>query len=107
MKRYLLLLVMALSLSASSASKKFASFTGYISCAKCGDASKEPGGIAKHAACSAACVKGGQAVVLVTSDNKVLKIANQDKALAQVGKKVTIEGDLKDDTLEIKSIKVI
>lgn len=107
MKKYLLLLVMALSIGASSASKKFASFTGYISCAKCGDASKEPGGIAKHAACSAACVKGGQAVVLVTSDNKIYKIANQDKAIAQVGKKVNIEGNLKEDTIEIKTIKTI
>ncbi|MES2377163.1 MAG: DUF5818 domain-containing protein [Bacteroidota bacterium] len=106
MKKYLFLFVMALSLSTSFAFKKFASFTGYISCAKCGDASKESG-IANHAACAAACVKGGQAVVLVTADGKIYKISNQDKALTAVGKKVNIEGSLKDNTIEIKSIKAI
>jgi hypothetical protein len=104
MKKYLLLFVMALSLSTSFAFKKFASFTGYISCAKC-TGTGQHGKIEDHAACAAACVKGGQAVVLITSDGKVIKIANQDKALAQVGKKVTIDGKLEGDTLTISSIK--
>ncbi len=107
MKKYLLLFVMALCLSTSFATKKFATYIGYISCAKCGDASKEPGGIANHAKCAAICIKGGQAAVLVMPDGKILKFKSQDKVMALIGKKVSIDGDLKADTIEIKTIKAI
>jgi hypothetical protein len=76
-------------------------FTGWLSDAKCAAAGK--GASSDHAACAKKCVEGGEAVVLVTADNKVYKIKNQEPAKRHVGQKVTIEGKLDGDTIEVQS----
>jgi hypothetical protein len=44
--------------------------------------------------------------VLVTSDGKIYKIADQDKVVAHAGHKVTITGTLDGDTLKVESVKM-
>lgn len=83
-----------------------ATWSGTISDAMCG---------AKHAAasaddqkCAQTCVKEhGSEPVLIVGD-KVYKIdaASKEKVLPHVGHKVTISGNLKDDTVSVKSIKM-
>ena len=55
--------------------------------------------------CIQKCIKGGSPAVLVTTDGKVYKIANQDKVLASAGKNVTVDGKLDGDTITVTSIK--
>lgn len=77
-------------------------WTGYISDAKC--AAGHSDGSEKSVNCVKACIKGGQAPVLV-SDGKVLKIANADKVGVDVqGQKVKVTGNLEGDTVTIESI---
>jgi hypothetical protein len=59
-----------------------------------------------NAACSAKCVKGGSAAVLVTDEGKVYKIADQDKVVAHAGHKVTISGTADGDTIKVDSVKM-
>ena len=80
------------------------SWTGVVSEAGCG---------AKHAKASEAdvqcierCVKRGAAPVFVTSDDKVLKIANKDKVMSHLGHKVTVTGNVENDTLTIDSVEM-
>lgn len=82
-----------------------ANFSGTISDSHCG---------AKHAAatkadmeCAQKCVKGGADAVLVTADNKVLKIdaASKEKIMPFIGKKVTINGTESDGVLTVASVK--
>lgn len=80
-----------------------AEWKGTISDAKCGAAHADAS--EKSTKCSQACVKGGQAAVLV-SDGKVLKIANQDKVAAHVGHKVTVTGKLEGDTVTVDAVKM-
>ena len=68
-----------------------ADFTGYIMDTKCAHQG-DHGASDDHAACAARCIKGGDPAVLVTSDGKVYKIADQDKVVAHAGHKVTIYG---------------
>lgn len=77
-------------------------WTGYISDSKC--AAGHADGSAKSVSCVKACIKGGQAPVLV-SDGKVLKIANADKVGEDVqGQKVKVTGKLDGDTVTIDSV---
>ena len=76
-----------------------AEFTGYLADAKCAAAGKA--GSAAHSACSKKCVGGGEAIVLVTEDGKVLKIKNQDKVKPHVGFKVALDATLEGDSLEV------
>jgi hypothetical protein len=80
-----------------------AEWKGTISDAKCGAAHADAS--EKSMKCSQACVKGGQAAVLV-SDGKVMKIANQDKVVEHVGHKVTVSGKLDGDTVTVDSVKM-
>src|ERR1044071_1282292 len=72
--------------------------TGFLADAKCGAGGK--GGSAAHAACAKKCVEAGQAVVLVTADNKVYQIKNQDKVKGHVGEKVQLQGKVDGDSIE-------
>jgi|SRR4051794_31709994 len=81
-----------------------AEMTGTISDAKCGKAHADAS--EKSMKCAQGCVKGGQAAVFITSDGKVLAIANQDKAKEHVGHKVTIDGNVEGDTVTIDSLKM-
>ncbi|RKR82679.1 hypothetical protein BDD43_2864 [Mucilaginibacter gracilis] len=104
MKKYLLLFVMALSMSAAFAINKIGdgpTLTGYIGDAMC--AAKGKANTAEHAACAAKCIKGGSAAVLVVGD-KVYKISNQKEVTKYAGKKVTVEGKVTDDTIEVTKV---
>ena len=78
-----------------------AEFKGYIIDEKCSTMADMKG----NAECATKCIKGGSAAVLVTDDGKVYKIDNQAKATPMAGKQVTITGDMKGDTIALKSIK--
>jgi hypothetical protein len=78
-------------------------WTGYISDSKCTTAHMD--GSQKSISCVKACVKGGQSPVFVTSDKKVLKIADTSKVMDHLGEKVTVTGSVAEDTLEIETIK--
>jgi len=57
--------------------------------------------------CVARCVRRGSALVLVTEDGTVYKIANQDKVTADsYGKKVTVTGKMEGDTITVDSLKM-
>lgn len=89
-----------------------AEYTGYISDEKCASASAKSKTAAewiKPAAfesCVKKCVKDGSAVVFVTEDNKLYKIdANSmDKAMSQLGHKVTLTGKIDGGTITIDTI---
>lgn len=77
-------------------------WTGYISETKCG--AKHNDGSAASVSCVTGCIKGGAKPVLVV-DGKVVGIANDAKVTADLyGKKVTVTGDLKGESLTIASI---
>jgi hypothetical protein len=74
--------------------------TGFLADAKCAAGGK--GGSAGHADCAKKCVEGGAEVVLVSAENKVYKIKNQVKVKNHVGERVTLEGKLEGDTIEVE-----
>ena len=80
-----------------------AEMKGTISDAKCAAAHADAS--EKSMKCVNACVKGGQAAVLV-SEGKVLKIANQDKVKEHLGHKVTVAGKVDGDTITIDTVKM-
>jgi hypothetical protein len=71
---------------------------GFIADAKCG--AKHQDASDKSAKCAQGCIKGGQAAVLVTADGKVYQLANQDAAKEHAGLTVSVEGDVKGDTIQ-------
>jgi hypothetical protein len=79
-------------------------WTGTISDANCG--AKHLDASEKSVACAQKCVKGGAAPVLITSDGKVLKIANADIVKDHIGHKVALTGDLSDGTITVTDVKM-
>jgi hypothetical protein len=93
------LVLCLLSIGASGAFAE--TFSGVISDAMCG---------AKHTAlndadraCIAKCIDGGSEAVLVSGD-KVYKVTVQAAVKTFQGKKVTIQGTAKGDTIDMQSI---
>jgi len=80
-----LALVFAFTLSLTAADS---SFSGWISDAKCGAG----GAKAEHKECALKCADGGQKLVLVTSDQKVHALDNQELAKKHLGHPVTVQG---------------
>ena len=80
-------------------------WTGTITDANCG--AKHADASEKSQACAKRCVERGAAAVFVVGD-KVLKISDDSKAkiASLVGQKVSITGDLKDDTVTVASVKM-
>lgn len=76
-------------------------WTGAISESGCG--AKHANGGAAAEKCVTGCVKKGAAPVFVT-DGKVVKIANGDKVMDHLGKKVKITGKLEGDTVTVDTI---
>jgi hypothetical protein len=78
--------------------------TGVISDSHCGAAHSQASAQAK--ACVTKCVKGGSAPVFV-SEGKVYKIdeESREKVMNHLGDKVTVEGEVDNDTLKIENIK--
>jgi hypothetical protein len=81
-----------------------ATWTGTISDEHC--AAKHADASEKSIACVEKCVKGGAAPVFITSDGKVLKIANADAVKEHLGHKVDLTGDLSGDTITVASVKM-
>ena len=98
MKTITAVALMTLGLAASGLA---AEYKGFVMDQACANKPEMRG----DAACAQKCIKGGSPAVLVTSDGKVYKIANQDKIVAMAGKDVTVMGKLKGDTLTVASVK--
>ena len=79
-------------------------WSGYIADSKC----KHTDGTDKSIACTKSCIQKGSDAVFVTSDDKVLKIdkASMEMITPHFGHKVTVTGDVKGDTLTVKTIKM-
>jgi hypothetical protein len=82
-----------------------AEITGFVGDASCG--AKHASAVDADASCAKRCVGRGDAAVLVTKDAKVYKFdaASKDKVASFVGKSVTVNGTVKDDTITVDSIK--
>ena len=94
-----------LALSSALAANKPQTFTGRVSDAMCGAKHQMAGG---DADCTRACVKQGSKYALVVGD-KVYSLTTTDKStldklneLAGASAKVT--GEVKDDTIDVKSV---
>lgn len=104
MKKYLLLVALTLSVSASFAFKAADDhLKGYIDDSMCAASATPPCTPATRAKCAAKCIKGGASAVLVVGD-KVYKISNQKAVLKYAGKNVTIDGKVTDDTIEVTKV---
>ena len=80
-----------------------ADWTGYIIDQSCASKKEMRGNVA----CAQACLKRGSPAVLVTDDGTIYKIADQDKVKDAAGKKVTISGTMKADTISVDSMKAM
>jgi hypothetical protein len=78
-----------------------ADLTGYVIDKNC--ASKKA--MWGNEACAQSCVKKGAPAVIATEDGKVYAVANQDKVLDSLGKKVTVTGKVSGDTITVDSVK--
>ncbi|PWT70687.1 MAG: hypothetical protein C5B59_19990 [Bacteroidetes bacterium] len=97
MKKYLLLVVLAVSLSVFAADK--GTWTGWISDSHCGVKGNHEG----HVSCAKKCIKEGASAVFVVGD-KVYTINDQKKVADFIGEKVTITGTITDDKIDIEKI---
>ncbi len=89
--------------------------TGYVSDEQCAASSSKAAKAtdwinpAKFESCAQKCVKNGSPVVLVTENNKVLKLDAEStrKASAHLGHRVFVEGKVENGTLKISKITTI
>ena len=98
MKKLTIFVVVAAGMAISAMA---ADWTGYIIDQNCASKKEMRGNVA----CAEACIKRGAAAVLVTDDGTIYKIADQDKVRDSAGKKVTISGTMKADTIVVDSVK--
>jgi hypothetical protein len=97
MKKSLTLIALAATFSFGALA---ADFNGYVIDQNC----SSKAGMRGNVECANKCIKGGSAAVLVTEDGKVYKFADQAKVLDYAGKKVTVTGRLKDDTITVAKV---
>jgi len=97
MKKSLTLLALAATFSFGAMA---ADFSGYIIDQNCASKPAMKGNVD----CANKCIKGGSPAVLLTDDGKIYKIADQAKVVDHAGKKVTITGKLKDDTISVAKV---
>ena len=97
MKKSLTLLALAATFSLGAMA---AEFSGYIIDQNCASKPAMKGNVD----CANRCIKGGSPAVLLTDDGKVYKITEQAKVVDHAGKKVTITGKLKEDTISVDKI---
>ena len=97
MRKSILMVTLAASLSSVAMA---AEFKGFIIDEKCSTNPAMKGNVA----CATKCIQGGSPAVLVTDEGKVYKIADQAKVVDHAGKKVTISGKLKDDTITVDKV---
>ena len=75
--------------------------TGWISDASCGKANANAASESRE--CAKSCIKNGAAPVFVSdADGKVYKISGNADVKAHLDYKVTINGDVKGDTITIR-----
>jgi hypothetical protein len=98
MKKLTVLGMLALGLAGSMMA---AEFRGFVEDQMCAGKPEMKG----DAECAQKCIKGGSPAVLVTTDGKIYKIAEQAKVTPLAGKNVTINGTLKGDTITVASVK--
>ena len=79
-----------------------ATMTGYISDSHCG--AKHQDGSAASIKCVTACVKDMGADPVFVSGGKVYKVSDKSKVMDYLGKKVTVDGATKGDTVTISSV---
>jgi hypothetical protein len=94
---------LAIAFSLCAVSAFAAELKGTISDAKCAAAHADAS--EKSMKCVQACVKGGQAPVLV-SEGKVYKIADASKVASHLGHKVIVTGNVQGDTVTIDEVKM-
>jgi hypothetical protein len=98
-----LLIAAGLSVTSSLARAATQTFQGTISDSMCEKKHMMPG--KSDADCIKACVKAGSAYVLVT-DKKVYTLAGKAEDLSKLsGKHVTVQGDLKQNTITVSSVE--
>ncbi len=102
--------ILAAGILMSAAPAWAATWSGTISDSMCGvkhQTGEHDGKKMTDRDCTEACIKGGAKYVFVTGD-KVYKIANQDFAglKAHAGHKVTLTGDMKDDTITVAKVEI-
>lgn len=92
-------LLPVLALAAMSAMA--AEWTGYIVDKNCAG-KKEMWG---NEACAQSCMKRGAPAVFVTEDGKIYQVSDQSKVKDVAGKKVTLTGKMKGDTITVTDVK--
>jgi hypothetical protein len=85
--------------SAAAATAATSNFSGWVSDEQCG--------ARVDAKCNKLCYSKGVKLVFVSTDKKVLAVANQDSLKNFVGQQVTIQGSLQNGALMIASVKPI
>ena len=104
MKKYLLLVAIVVSMSASFAFVGPDShMKGYIDDSNCAGSKTPMCTPETRVKCATKCIEGGASAVFVSGD-KVYKIANQKEVLKYAGKNVMIDGKVTDDTIEVTKI---
>ncbi|ASU35524.1 hypothetical protein [Mucilaginibacter xinganensis] len=104
MKKYLLVLAVALSMSASFAFKiDTGHLKGYIDDSMCASSKTPMCTPETRVACAKKCLKSGAAAVLVVGD-KVYKVSNQKSVLKYAGKNVSVDGKITGDTIEVTKV---
>ena len=78
-----------------------ANVTGYIIDQSCADKPAMRGNVQ----CAESCIKKGSPAVLVTEEGKVYKFTDQAKVVDHAGHKVTVNGKVNGDTIEVESVK--
>lgn len=74
-------------------------WTGWVSDAKCG--------VNINADCAKQCAQAGEKIVFVTSDKKVLEVANQAALKGHAGEHVKIKGKAENGSVTVSSVQVI
>jgi len=97
MKKSLTLLALAATFSFGAMA---ADFNGYIIDTNCSTKPAMRGNVE----CANKCIKGGSPAVLVTDDGKIYKVSDQAQVLDHAGKKVTVTGKLKGDTITVAKV---
>lgn len=104
MKKYLLLVAVVLSMTASFAFKADDShLTGYIDDSICAGSKTPMCTPETRVACATKCIKGGASAVLVVGD-KVYKVSNQKAVAEYAGKNVAVDGKITGDSIEITKV---
>ena len=97
------LTVLAALVGGMAISAMAADWSGYIVDKNCASKKEMLG----NEQCAQSCIKRGSPAVLVTDDGKIYKIADQDKVKDSAGKKVTLSGTMKNDTISVDSLKAM